>query len=81
MEQIGAQIGCKVRWNNWVKQFGGKISGQLVDKIVETKKNVGKIWLEKLGVLIGLRNWVREAYSVQCKVYSGVVLLSLLREP
>ena len=54
---------------------------QLNIQVENLVKLWGKSWLKKLGGIIWSRIFVGKAYSVQCKVYSKVVLLSLLREP
>ena len=66
-EQSGAQIVCKIWWNNWVQNIVEKWVDNLAEK--------------KLGGIIGLRNWVGKADSVCCTVYSKVVLLTLPGEP
>ena len=55
-----------LRWNKLGVKFV-KIIGltNLVENLV---KKCGKIWLEKLGGIIGLKSGVGKAYSVQCTV-------------
>ena len=70
-----------IGWKNLLN-FGGTIGKKaLLKKIV--KQICGKIvwkvlWKSWLGKLYGKK---RTVYSVQCTMYSKVVILSLLREP
>ena len=78
-EQSGAQIVCKIWWNNWVENFCGNMGGIFCDKIGWTiklnihvenlLKNVG----QKLAGKIRWNIWVEELSweSSQCTVCWG----------
>ena len=77
-EQSGAQIRCKVCWNNWNTKFDGKIGGQFGDKLGEQflfnihDENLLKNVEQKLAGKIRWNNMVEKlsGKSIQCAVYS-----------
>ena len=80
---------CKIGWNHLVKQFNAKIGEQFDDKNLVNNLIEHSCWIfgkkvgQKLAGKIRWNNWAKKlsGKSLQCTMYSKVLLLSLLGSP